>query len=159
MRPKYGKWLPSRAQGGFSATELIVTVALISILMAASAPFFLSYLRTSALRGGAEEMVTVLHRARQIAIRDNTSMCVTSSGTRVQFRIATCAGTVWTGPGTDTTGFIQLANNITVASPQNAVFTYMGTATTPASYTVTNPRDNRTMSVAVTAAGRVSIGP
>jgi prepilin-type N-terminal cleavage/methylation domain-containing protein len=80
--------------GGFSATELIVTVAVISILMAASAPFFLSYLRTSALRGGAEEMVTVLHRARQIAIRDNTSMCVTSNGTRVQFRIATCGVTI-----------------------------------------------------------------
>lgn len=146
-------------QGGFSATELIVTVGVIGILMAASAPFFLSYLRTSALRGGAEEMAAVLNRARQIAIRDNTSMCVTNDGTRVQFRIATCGGTIWTGAGTDTTGFIRLANSITVTSADSVVFTYMGTATAPATYTVTNPRDSRTMSVAVTAAGRVSIGP
>ena len=146
-------------QGGYSAVELTVIVAVIGVLMAASAPFFLSYLRTSALRGGAEEMAAVLNRARQIAIRDNTSLCVTNDGTRVRFRIATCAGTVWTGPGTDATGFVSLANNVTVASAQNVVCTYMGTATTPGTYTVTNPRDGRTMTVAVTAAGRVSIGP
>jgi Tfp pilus assembly protein FimT len=147
------------AEGGFSATELIVTIGVISIIMAASAPFFLSYLRTSALRGGAEEMAAVLNRARQLAIRDNTNMCVTNDGARVQFRIATCGGTIWTGPGTDPTGFIQLANSITVASGQNVVFTYMGTATVAGTYTVTNPRDSRTMSVAVTPAGRVSVGP
>jgi len=148
----------ARFQDGYSAVELTVVVAVISILMAASAPFFLSYLRTSALRAGAEEMVSVLNRARQIAIRDNTSMCVASDGIGVRLRIATCAGAVWTGPGTDATGFVTLANSITVGV-QNVVFTYMGTATAPANYTVTNPRDGRTMTVAVTAAGRVSIGP
>ena len=159
MRRKCWRLDHESGQGGFSATELIVTVGVIGILMAASTPFFLSYLRTSVLRGGAEEMAAVLNRARQIAIRDNTSMCVTNDGTRVQFRIATCGGTIWTGPGTDTTGFIRLANSVTVASAQNIVFTYMGTATTSATYTVTNPRDGHTMRVAVTAAGRVSIGP
>jgi prepilin-type N-terminal cleavage/methylation domain-containing protein len=148
-----------RAPGGFSATELIVVVGVIGILMAASAPFFLSYLRTSALRTGAEEMATVLNRARQLAIRDNTSMCVTNDGTRVQFHVATCAGTVWTGPGTDAVGFVQLANNIRVASAQNVVFTYIGTATTAGTYTVTNPQDSRTLSVTVASSGRVSIGP
>ena len=73
--------------------------------------------------------------------------------------IATCGGTIWTGTGTDATGFIRLGNSITVASGQNVVFTYMGTATAAATYTVTNPRDLRTMSVAVTPAGRVSVGP
>jgi prepilin-type N-terminal cleavage/methylation domain-containing protein len=148
---------PGWTEGGFTATELVVTVAVIGVLMAASAPFFLSYLRTSALRGGAEEMATVLNRARQLAIRDNTSMCVTNDGTRVQFHVATCGGTIWTGTGTDSTGFIRLANSVTVASAQNVVFTYMGTATAAATYTVT--KDGRTMNVAVTPAGRVSIGP
>ena len=148
----------ARLQDGYSAVELTVVVAVIGVLMAASAPFFLSYLRTSALQAGAEEMASVLNRARQIAIRDNTSMCVASDGTGVRLRIATCAGTVWTGPGTDATGFVTLANSITVGV-QNVVFTYMGTATAPAAYIVRNPRDGRTMTVAVTAAGRVSIGP
>ena len=151
------RWL---TEAGFSLTELIVVVGVIGIIMAASAPFFLSYLRTSALRTGAEEMVTVLHQARHLAIKDNTSMCVTNDGTRVQYRIATCGGTVWAGPGTDAAGFIRLVNNITVASGQNVVFTYIGTA--PAgtvTYTVTNPQDGRTLSVIVTPSGRVSIGP
>ena len=77
----------ARLQDGYSAVELTVVVAVIAILMAASAPFFISYLRTSALRAGAEEMVSVLNRARQIAIRDNTSMCVASDGTRVRFSL------------------------------------------------------------------------
>jgi Tfp pilus assembly protein FimT len=159
MRFERRRTRTARFPGGYSAVELVVVVAVVGALMAASAPFFLSYLRTSTLRGGAEEMASVLNRARQIAIRDNTSMCVTNDGTRVRFRIATCAGTVWTGPGTDATGFVALANSITVASAQNVVFTYMGTATAPATYTVTNPRDGRTLTVAVTAAGRVSIAP
>jgi prepilin-type N-terminal cleavage/methylation domain-containing protein len=150
------RWLND---AGFSLTELIVVVGVIGIIMAASAPFFLSYLRTSALRTGAEEMVTVLNRARQLAIRDNSNMCVTNDGTRVQYHIATCGGTVWTGPGTDVVGFIRLANNITVASGQNVVFTYIGTATVAGTYTVTNPQDSRTMSVIVAPSGRVSIGP
>lgn len=150
------RWLND---AGFSLAELIVVVGVIGIIMAASAPFFLSYLRTSALRTGAEEMVTVLNRARQLAIRDNSNMCVTNDGTRVQYRIATCGGTVWTGPGTDVVGFIRLTNNITVASGQNVVFTYLGTATVAGTYTVTNPQDGRTMSVIVASSGRVAIGP
>jgi len=150
------RWL---TEAGFSLTELIVVVGVIGILMGASAPFFLSFLRTSALRTGAEEMVTVLNGARQLAIRDNRSMCVTNDGTRVQYRIATCGGTVWTGPGTDAAGFVRLVNNITVASGQNVVFTYIGTATVAGTYTVTNPQDSRTLSVIVAPSGRVSIGP
>lgn len=154
-------------EAGFSLMELIVVIGIIAIIMTASAPFFISFLRTSALRTGAEEMVTVLHRARHLAIRDNTSMCVTNDGTRVQYRIATFAtcnamAPVWTGPGTDAAGFIRLVNNITVTSGQNAVFTYIGTADPLAgtvTYTVTNPQDNRTLSVIVTPSGRVSIGP
>jgi prepilin-type N-terminal cleavage/methylation domain-containing protein len=148
-----------RNDAGFSVTELIVVVGVLGIIMAASTPFFLSYLRTSALRAGAEEMVTVLNRARQIAIRDNTSMCVTNDGTRVQYHIATCAGTIWTGPDTDVAGFIPLVNNITVASAQNVVFTYLGTAAVSGTYTVTNPKDGRTLSVNVASSGRVSIAP
>lgn len=146
-------------QAGFSLMELIVVIGVIGIIMAASAPFFLSFLRTSALQTGAEEMATVLNRVRQLAIRDNTNMCVTNDGTRVQYHIATCGGAVWAGSGTDAAGFIRLANNITVASGQNVVFTYIGTATVAGTYTVTNPQDSRTMSVIVAPSGRVSIGP
>jgi prepilin-type N-terminal cleavage/methylation domain-containing protein len=151
--------LPRLVQGGFTAIELIVVVGVIGIIMAASAPFFLSFLRTSTLRAGAEEMSGVLSRARQLAIRDNISMCVTRTGSQLQYRIGSCGGAIWTGPGTDGAGFIQLANNITVASGPDVVFTYIGTATTAGTYTVANPQDSRTLSVIVAPSGRVSLGP
>jgi len=107
-----------------------MVVAVIGILMAVSMPFFISFFRTSALRAGAEEMATVLSQARQMAIKDNTSICVTNNGTTVQYRISTCAGAVWTGPGTDAAGVIRLANNITVSpDTTTVVFTYIGAAT------------------------------
>lgn len=149
---------PRLGVGGFTATELMVVVAVIGVIMAASAPMFFSYLRTSALRAGAEEMATVLGRARQLAIKDNRSICVNNVGTRVQYQLDTCPGAVWTGPETDALGFIQLANNITVTSGQ-VLFSYIGTANAPATYTVKDPQDSHTLSVNVTAAGRISIGP
>lgn len=134
-------------------------VAVIGIVMAASAPFFLSFIRTSTLRAGAEEMSTVLNRARQLAIQDNRSMCVTRTGSHVQYRVGSCGGAVWTGPGTDGGGLIRLANDITVASGPDVVFTYIGTATAAGTYTVANPQDGRTLSVVVAPSGRVSLGP
>lgn len=136
-----------------------MVIGLIGVIMAIATPFLLSYLRTSALRAGAEEVTTVLNRARQLAISDNTRMCVVNDGTRVRYRIGSCGGAIWTGPGTDGAGFIPLANGITVASVDNVEFTYIGTAATAGTYTVTNPRDGNTLRVVVTPAGRVSITP
>jgi prepilin-type N-terminal cleavage/methylation domain-containing protein len=149
-------------QTGFSATELVVVVAVIGILMAASTPFFFSAIRTSALRAGAEQMATVLGQARQMAIRDNTSICVVTNAGAVRYRIGGCGGAVWTGTGTDGAGFIRLANNITVGPPvQVVVFTYIGTANVavPIPYVVTNPLDGSTLTVSVAPSGRISIGP
>jgi prepilin-type N-terminal cleavage/methylation domain-containing protein len=146
------------AEAGFTAIELMVVVAVIGIIMAASAPFLLSYVRTSTLRAGAEEMSTVLGRARQMAIRDNTSMCVERSGTGVQYRIAGCAGLVWTGAGTNAAGLIQLANNITVTNGTTVNFSYIGTAAPSGTFTVSSP-DGQSLSVIVAPSGRVSLGP
>ena len=149
-----------RGQAGFTAIELVMVVAVIGILMAVSMPLFISFFRTSALRAGAEEMATVLSQARQMAIKDNTSICVTNNGTTVQYRISTCAGAVWTGPGTDAAGVIRLANNITVSpDTTTVVFTYIGLANPAAVFTVTSPQDGRTLSVNVAASGRISVGP
>ena len=145
-------------EAGFTVMELFVVIGLIGVIMAISTPFLLSYVRTSALRAGAEEMATLLNRARQLAIKDNRSMCVTNLGNRVQYRIGACGGTVWAGEGTDGAGFIQLTNNITVTGGQ-VVFTYIGTATSAGAYLLTNPQDGRTLSVVVAPSGRISITP
>ena len=157
-RESLGRWWRRCGQAGYTLNELFVVIGLVGVLMAISTPFFLSFIRTSTLRAGAEEMTTVLHRARQLAIKDNTSMCVTNAGNRVRYFVGPCGGTVWTGPNTDAAGFIQLASNISMTTGQ-VTFTYIGTATAPASYTVTNPPDASSLTVNVTAAGRVSINP
>lgn len=150
-------------QEGFSATELIVVVAVIGILMAGSVPFLLSTWRTSALRAGAEELATVLGQARQMAIKDNTSICVTTSAAGTRFWRGPCGNppSLWTGPGTDGAGYIRLANNMTVALPApTVIFTYIGTANAvPLPYRVISANGGPTLSVSVAPSGRISIGP
>jgi len=62
-------------------TELLVVIAVVGIIMAVSVPTLWTYFRTAALRGAAEELVTVLNGARQLAIRTNATVCVTNDGT------------------------------------------------------------------------------
>jgi prepilin-type N-terminal cleavage/methylation domain-containing protein len=156
-------------QTGFSATELVVVVAVIGILMAASMPLLFSAIRASAVRAGAEQMATVLGQARQMAIKDNTSICVTASAAGLQYwKKGLCGdltvgpdGTylyLWIGPGTEGDGYIRLANNITVTPPApTVVFTYIGTANV-ATYTVTS-QDGQTLKVSVEPSGRIYIKP
>jgi Tfp pilus assembly protein FimT len=145
---------------GFSFVELAVLVAIIGILAVVSAPAFLSYWRAAALQGGAQELATLINRGRQVAIANNTSVCVNQSGTKVQFLVGGCGGTVWTGADTDANGWFTLQSRVQVsAATANAVFNYLGAATTAGTYTVTNPVNNASMHVTVALSGRVTIGP
>jgi Tfp pilus assembly protein FimT len=140
--------------------ELVVVVAIVGIIMAVSTPVFLSYWRTSTLRAGAEELSAILNNARQLAIKENTTVCVQRQGNRVRFHLPTCGSAAWTGISTDANGDIRLANNVTVTSAStDVVFTYLGAASTPGTYVVRNPVDGRTLSVIVASTGRVRIGP
>lgn len=135
-------------------------VAVIGIITAVSAPAFVSYWRAATLKGGAQELATILNRARQIAISTNSTVCVSQSTNKVRFLTGGCSGTVWTGPGTDGNGWITLQNSVQVsATTANVVFNFMGAATTSGIYTVTNPINNSTMSVTVALSGRVTTGP
>lgn len=149
---------------GFTLTELVVVVAMIGIITAVSVPTLWTYFRSAALRGGAEEAVTVLNSARQLAIRLNTTVCVTNDATVVQYHVGACAAAAWTGPGTDPGGNIRLANGITVSGTNNLCFNYLGAgSTTPApcnangTLTVTNPAGGGTMSVVMATTGRIRI--
>jgi prepilin-type N-terminal cleavage/methylation domain-containing protein len=150
-------WLDNR---GFNLTELLVLVAVIGIITTVSAPAFVSYWRSATLKAGAQELATILNRGRSVAISQNTTVCVNQSVAQVQFLTGGCAGTVWTGPGTDGNGWFTLQNSITVSSTTaNVIFNYLGASNTTATYTVQNPVNNATMSVNVALSGRVTIGP
>jgi prepilin-type N-terminal cleavage/methylation domain-containing protein len=161
---------------GFSLVELMVVVAVIGIVAAAGMPTFIGYIRTSTLKGGAQEVTSLLGRGRQLAIKGNESVCIKvdatnpNYGTRVRFLRGTCGATqtctatgdvtpcFWTGAGTDGNGYVTLANRIEVRPPAtDVVFTYIGGASTTGSFSVRvidNP--SGTSTVAVVSSGKVA---
>jgi type IV fimbrial biogenesis protein FimT len=147
---------------GFSLTELLVVVGLIGVLSLVAVPSLLTYWRTSSLAAGAEQLASVMNRARQLAINQNRSVCVERSGTNVRLRPtsaspADCTGAVWTGVGTDSAGLIQIANSLQVSGAASAIFTNVGGASTTATYTLTDPKTGLSRSVVVSSTGRVTI--
>ena len=142
---------------GCGMTELIVVVALFGVLAALGVPNLLRYWQTSTLAAGADEVAGVLSRARALAVTQNTTVCVQVTGTNVRLVIPTCAGTVWTGTGTDAAGVFRLSNSLQISNPLgvSAIFTSTGGANPGATYTVTNPKDGNTRSVQVLTTGRV----
>jgi prepilin-type N-terminal cleavage/methylation domain-containing protein len=147
-----------RDHRGFSLPELVVMLAVIGVISITALPSFLTYWRSSTLTGGAQELRTILSQARAVAQEQNATVCVNQNGSKVQFLTGGCAGVVWIGPGTDGNGWMTLSNAVKVtAATANVVFNYMGAATTAGTYTVTNPVDNRTMTVTVALSGRITI--
>jgi prepilin-type N-terminal cleavage/methylation domain-containing protein len=152
------------APRGFTITEVVAVAAIIGLLTAVSAPSLWTYIRTARLRAGAEEMVSVLNRARQLAIGMSTTVCVTNDGATAQYRVGTCAGAAWTGVGTDADGSIRLANDLRVSGADHLCFNDLGAgSTTPApcaangTLTVTNPSGGATVKVIMATTGRVRI--
>ena len=149
-----------RNQSGFSLAELLVIVAVIGIVSVLATPAFISYSQAARLKGGAQELATIINQARQVAITRNSTSCVLQGGNKVRIRVGGCAGTIWTGVGTDPSGWFTLTENVQVsAATANVVFTHLGTASTAGTYTVLNPTTNRTLRVIVALSGRITIGP
>ena len=145
-------------------TELTVVVAVLGVTAALSIPSLWTYLRTATLRAGAEEAVTVLNGARQLAIRMNTTVCVSNDGTRAQYRVGGCGAAAWTGVGTDANGHIRLANHLQVSGTTHLCFNYLGAGTTTpppctanGTLTITNPAGGATLTVVMATTGRLRI--
>ncbi len=146
---------------GFTLAELMVTIAVLGIMTAISAPSFITYWHTARLRAAAQELMTIVNSGRELAIRTNNFVCVEQGGTQVRFRSATaanCAGVPWVGNGTDPNGWFTLDNAIQASgATQNVIFTYLGAANPAGVYTVLNPTTGQTLTVTVANSGRVTI--
>jgi type IV fimbrial biogenesis protein FimT len=145
---------------GFTLAELIMVIAVIGILAVMAVPSFLSYYRAAGLKSGAQQVMTLINQARELAIKENGNVCVTlPSPTRMSYRLGSCAGSAWVGAGTDATGGINLPPDITIAitAGANPIFNYVGSALPVATYTLTYTQTGATLTVSVAASGRITI--
>jgi Tfp pilus assembly protein FimT len=150
-------------QPGYSFVELVITVGMIVVITGLAMPFFLNYYRSARVRAGAQAVSAYLNEARQLAIKNNSPVCVfRTTASTIQYRTATgttCNSTVIAVAGlADATSSIRLPENVTL-SAATTIFGNLGNANTAATYTVTDAVSGRTLTVTVAASGRVAIGP
>lgn len=142
--------------------ELMIALAIMGIVAVLGYPYVSSYLQAARLRAGAEELITVINGARQLAIARNTNVCVMLDGNAATYRTgvtAGCAGgTLYTGTGTAADGTMTLQNTVQITgTTANVMFSSLGAATTAGTYTVHDPTSGNNLSVVVSASGRVRI--
>ena len=143
---------------GYALSELVVVVAVIGIMASAAVPWLLSALPGATVTWGAREIQGSLMRAKMLAASTRQAICVQVVSGGYQFVQGGCAGTVWTGPGTDSTGtFRPSPSSFTVTnSGTSPIFTPFGNASQTGVLTVTAKGGGR-RTVTVTASGQVTI--
>ncbi|HEV2055167.1 MAG TPA: hypothetical protein VGV06_08340 [Methylomirabilota bacterium] len=155
-RPRGG---PAQSQAGFSLAELTVLLAVVGALFSLSLPAFITYYQSAQVRGAAADVAAYVNQGRQLAIQLNCSVAVQIAATTITYtRQANCqVPGVWTGAGTNAAGNIPAPDGITLAASASPVFNSLGAAAPAATLTVTHGTSS--LSVLVSASGRVTIGP
>jgi Tfp pilus assembly protein FimT len=156
IRPHRG---PAQSQAGFSLAELTVLLAVIGALFSLSLPAFITYYQSAQVRGAAADVAAYVNQGRQLAIQMNCSVSVAITTTTITYtKQGNCQTPgVWTGSGTNAAGNIPAPDGITLATSATPVFNYLGAAAPAATLTVT--RGTSSLSVLVSASGRVTVGP
>ncbi len=152
--------LPRRRswQSGYSLVELVITVGMILIVTTFAMPSFLNYYRSAKVRAAAQTVSAYLNEGRQLAIKTNSPVCVSSTATTIQFRQTNCSGAIINVAGLSTTGgSVRLPEGVTLSTGTSPIFGSLGSATPGMTYTVTDTVSNRTLTVTVAASGRITI--
>jgi Tfp pilus assembly protein FimT len=144
-------------EAGFSITEMVVFITVVGVLSVMTVPFFVRYYQAAAARADVQQVITLFNQARGLAVGQNDIVCVTMPTNRqMLLRLSTCAGTAWTGPGTDGTGHINLPKGFTIGPLNNVTFNYLGAAGAAITYTMTNSTTSKTSTISIALNGRVT---
>src|SRR4026209_2306814 len=102
-------------QRGFTLIEMTVTLTVLGLLVAMAIPAYLSYRQSAVLKSGAQQIVTMINVARELALGADDSVCANlrPPTTRSSAR-GGCSGSVWIGAGTDPAGNVPLPEGVTV---------------------------------------------
>lgn len=152
------------AAGGFTLVELLVVIALLVIIAAIGAPFYVSYQQAQETNGAARELITALNQARQLAITRSVSFSLESQA-NPQNRLRLCSGTttpcpggsVWIGPGTDAAGWTVLDNGSRITQNPRITFSSLGAATATGTLRVQNSSATGCLDVVVSPSGRIQL--
>lgn len=148
-----------RRQAGYSGAEIMLVMGIIAVMAVVATPMFLRYYQGAQLQLAAQEVAAFLNQGRQLAIMQNGSICVHITSTAMHYHQGSCAGTTWTGPGTDSSGNIAVPGGITLTTTADPVFNYLGGTASGATYTITHTQSSTLVHVVVATSGRVSITP
>jgi type IV fimbrial biogenesis protein FimT len=151
---------------GFALVELLAVIALLAIVAAIGAPYYLSYQRAQETNGAARELITMLNQARQLAITRSSSFSVESQ-TNPNNRVRLCSGTttpcpggsIWTGGGGDGSGWRTLDSAARITQNPRITFSSLGAATATGTLRVQNSSGTGCLDVVVSPSGRVRITP
>ena len=152
------------ASAGFTIVELVVLVAVISMLCAIGFPLYLSYARAQETDGAARVLVVSLNQARQLAVTRGVSFSVeaqTNPDNRVRFCSGTTlpcpGGAVYTGPETDGSGWRNLENGARITAGPAITFSSLGAATAAGVVRVQNSSATGSLDVCVSPSGRIKV--
>ena len=147
---------------GFTIVELVVLVAVISILCAIGFPLYLSYSRAQETDSAARVVVVALNQARQLAVTRGISFSIetqTNPNNRMRFCSGTAVpcpgGQVYTGAETDANGWRKLENSSRFTAGPTITFSSLGAATVSGIITVQNSSATGSLDVCVSPSGRI----
>jgi Tfp pilus assembly protein FimT len=158
---EYARRQRTRADG-FTIVELVVLVAVISILCAIGFPLYLSYSRAQETDSAARVVVVALNQARQLAVTRGISFSIetqTNPNNRMRFCSGTAVpcpgGQVYTGAETDANGWRKLENSSRFTAGPSITFSSLGAATVSGIITVQNSSATGSLDICVSPSGRI----
>lgn len=143
---------------GFTLLELMVSIAILSVLAGIAVPNYISYLPTSRLNGAASTVMADLMSARMKAVKLHKRTKVFFIDDH-QYKICDDAdgdGTVADGEGDVLLRDIQTEyHDVTFSSTNNPIFHPRGTATNLATVTFTNSSGSKNLTVNIAGTVRI----
>ncbi len=148
-----------KRESGFTLIEMMIVIAVLTIMASIAIPNFMSLLPGMRLNGAARQVMGDLMAARMNSVKQNNEFKVFfSSPSANQYQILdddNNDGTAGSGESITTKNIQTNYHDVTVSSTNDPIFLPRGTATSLPTITLQNSSGSKTVTVSI--AGRVKI--
>jgi len=145
-------------ESGFTLVELMIVIAIASVLMLVATFSFLSIRPSLRLSGATRQMLGDLMNARMKSVNENNEFKVFFLNNNIEYTILdddNNDGTADTGEWSKTKDIQDNYPGVTLSATSDPIFSPRGTASAGTTVTLTNTNGTKTVSVSMT--GRVKI--